>query len=157
MSPTNDLVVTTPSDLEIRMSRVFDAPRDLVFLAHSKCEHMKRWWGRGNPLDCEMDFRPGGRYRFVEHAPDGEDYAFRGEYLEIVEPEKLSYTFEFEGMPGHVCVDTLLFEEHDGKTTLTSTTRFDSVEDRDGMIESGMEEGANESMRALDALLATWK
>ncbi|CAM04957.1 uncharacterized protein YndB with AHSA1/START domain [Saccharopolyspora erythraea NRRL 2338] len=157
MSPTDDLVVTTPSDLEVRMSRVFDAPRDLVFAAHGKCEHIKRWWGRGNPLDCEMDFRPGGRYRFVEHAPDGEDYAFRGEYLEIVEPEKLSYTFEFEGMPGHVCVDTLVFEEHDGKTTLTSTTRFDSVEDRDGMINSGMEEGANESMRALDALLATWK
>ncbi len=64
--------MTTPSDLEIKMVRVFDAPRALVFEAHSTCEHVKHWWGRGNPLDCEMDFRPGGTYRFVEHAPDGE-------------------------------------------------------------------------------------
>src|SRR5262245_33172560 len=82
---SGNLTVTLPSDLEIKMVRVFDAPRALVFEAHTTCEHVKHWWGRGNPLDCEMDFRPGGSYRFVEHAPDGQ-YAFRGEYLEIRAP-----------------------------------------------------------------------
>jgi uncharacterized protein YndB with AHSA1/START domain len=147
------LTVTTPSDREIVMSRVFDAPRELVFAAHSKCEHIKRWWGRGNPLDCEIDFRPGGKYRFVEHA-DGETYAFRGEYREIVAPERIVQTFEFEGMPGHVAVETLVLTEHDGKTTLTSTSLFSNVEDRDGMLQSGMETGAKESMDALAKLLA---
>lgn len=154
---STSLTVTTPSDREIVMTRVFDAPRERVFAAHSKCEHIKRWWGRGNPLDCEMDFRPGGRYRFVEHAPDGETYAFRGEYREIEAPARIVQTFEFEGMPGHICVETLVFEEHDGKTTLTSTTVFDSKEDRDGMLSSGMEQGAKESMNALAELLANWE
>jgi uncharacterized protein YndB with AHSA1/START domain len=157
MSQTSSgqLTVTTPSDREIVMTRVFDAPRALVFEAHSKCEHTQRWWGRGNPLDCEMDFRPGGTYRFVEHEPDGGDHAFRGEYREIVAPERIVQTFEYEGMPGHVSVETLVFTEHDGKTTLTSTTVFDSVEDRDGMLNSGMEAGARESMDHLARLLAT--
>jgi uncharacterized protein YndB with AHSA1/START domain len=150
------ITVTTPTDQEIVMSRVFDAPRERVFEAHSRCEHIKRWWGRGNPLDCDVDFRPGGSYRFVEHAPDGNDYAFRGEYREIVAPERIVQTFEFEGMPGHVAVETLVMTEEAGKTTLTSTTVFDSKEDRDGMLSSGMEEGANESYDKLDELLASW-
>jgi uncharacterized protein YndB with AHSA1/START domain len=150
---SSKLTVTLPSDLEITMARVFEAPRALVFEAHSKPEHVKHWWGRGNPLDCEMDFRPGGRYRFVEHAPDGEDYAFRGEYREIVAPERIVQTFEFEGMPGHVAEETLVLTEESGKTTVTSTTRFASKEDRDGMLASGMEVGANESYDALDAYL----
>src|SRR5213592_3453630 len=103
------LTVTTPSDREIVLTRVFDAPRALVFEAHSRCEHVRRWWGRGNPLDCEMDFRPGGTYRFVEHAPGEGDFAFRGEYREIVAPERIVQTFEFEGLPGHVSVETLAF------------------------------------------------
>jgi len=157
MSKTGSaLTVTTPSDLEIVMSRTFDAPRELVFKAHSTCEHVKRWWGRGNPLDCEMDFRPGGTYRYVEHAKDGNSYAFHGEYREIVAPERIVSTFEFEGAPGKVCVDTTVLEEHDGRTTLTTTSRFASVEDRDGMLNSGMETGANESLDHLAELLATW-
>src|SRR3712207_815152 len=100
------LTVTRRGDREIVMTRVFDAPRELVFEAHSRCEHVKQWWGRGNPLDCEMDFRPGGSYRFVEHAPDGGEYAFRGEYREIERPERIVWTFEWEGMPGHVSVET---------------------------------------------------
>jgi uncharacterized protein YndB with AHSA1/START domain len=150
------LTVTTPSDREIVMTRVFDAPRALVFEAHSKCEHVRQWWGRGNPLDCDMDFRAGGKYRFVEHADDGNEYGFRGEYREIATPERIVQTFEFEGMPGHVSVETLTFTEEGGKTTLTSTIVFDSVEDRDGMLSSGMEQGAKESLDHLAALLATW-
>lgn len=151
---SDDLTVTLPSDLEIKMVRVFDAPRTLVFAAHAKCEHVKRWWGRGNPLDCEMDFRAGGTYRFVEHAPDGQQYAFRGEYREIRAPERIVQSFEFEGMPGQVCVETLELTEKDGKTTVTSVTRFDTKEDRDGMVSSGMEHGARESYQALAAYLA---
>lgn len=150
----HELTVTLPSDREVQMTRVFEAPRALVFEAHSKCEHVTQWWARGNKMACEMDFRPGGRWRFVEHAPDGEDYAFRGEYREIVAPEKLSWTFEFEGMPGNVLVETLSFEEHDGKTTVTSVSRYESKEARDGMIASGMEVGAAESYNHLDELLA---
>lgn len=151
---SDNLTVTLPSDLEITMVRVFEAPRALVFAAHTQCEHVKHWWGRGNPLDCEMDFRPGGSYRFVEHAPDGE-YAFRGEYREIQPPERIVQTFEFEGMPGHVCVETLELTEEDGKTTITSVTRFDTKEDRDGMVSSGMADGARASYEALDKYLAT--
>lgn len=151
---TENLTVTMPSDLEVKMVRVFDAPRALVFEAHSKCEHLKHWWGRGNPLDCEVDFRPGGRYRFVEHAPDG-DWAFRGEYRAIEAPHLIVQTFEFEGMPGHVCEETLELTEEGGKTTVTSITRFDTKEERDGMVASGMEVGARESYDALDTYLAT--
>ena len=150
---SDNLTVTLPSDLEIKMVRVFEAPRALVYEAHTKCEHVKHWWGRGNPLDCEMDFRAGGTYRFVEHAPDG-DYAFRGEYREIQPPERIVQTFEFEGMPGQVCVETLELTEEDGRTTVTSVTRFDTKEARDGMASSGMEVGARESYDALAAYLA---
>jgi uncharacterized protein YndB with AHSA1/START domain len=146
--------VTTPSDLEITTSRAFDAPRELVFAAHTQAEHLKHWWGRGNPLDVEIDFRVGGGYRFVEHA-DGQEHGFRGEYREIVEPERIVQTFEYEGMPGHVAVQTLVFAESDGKTTVTGTTRFDTRPDRDGMLDSGMADGAEQSYRALDAYLTT--
>ena len=149
MVPTNSssLTVALPSDREIVMARVFDAPRALVFEAYTKPEHVARWWGRtGSTLPvCDIDLRVGGAWRFVERQADGSEYGFSGEYREIVPPERLVYTFEFEGMPGHVVVETLTFVEHDGKTTLTSTSVFDSVEDRDGMLQSGMEAGASES------------
>ena len=150
----NAIDVSTPSDTEIQMTRVFDAPRDLVFAAHSQAEHLKHWWGRGNPLDVEIDFRVGGRYRFVEHA-DGSAHAFRGEYREISVPDKIVQTFEYEGMPGHIAVETLLLEERDGKTYVTSITRFDTRDERDGMLNSGMAEGAGQSYAALAAYLDT--
>jgi uncharacterized protein YndB with AHSA1/START domain len=153
-SDRNTLTVTTPSDREIVMTRVFDAPRDLVFEAHSSCEHLSHWWGprRYEIASCEMDFRPGGAWRIV-HRGEGQEFGFRGEFREIRRPEVITWTFEFEGMPGHVSVQTLAFEEHDGKTTLTSTLLFDSIEDRDGMINSGMESGAAESMDRLEEYL----
>lgn len=145
--------LTLPSDTEITMSRAFDAPRHLVWAAMTQPEHIKRWWGRGNELDVTLDFRVGGSYRYVEHAPDGNDYAFRGEIREIVPQERVVQTFEFEGLPGHVAVETMVLEEQDGKTILTTTSTFSSKEDRDGMLGSGMETGANQSYEALDALL----
>jgi uncharacterized protein YndB with AHSA1/START domain len=149
---SGNLTVTLPSDLEIKMVRVFDAPRALVFEAHSTCEHVQHWWARGNPMDCEMDFRSGGTYRFVEHAPDGE-YAFSGEYREIRAPERIVQTFEYEGWPGRVCVETLELTEDAGRTTVTTLIRFDTKEDRDAMVSSGMEAGATESYDALAAYL----
>ena len=149
------LTVTTPTDREIVMTRVFDAPRDLVFEAHSSCEHMSNWWGprKYEIANCEMDFRPGGAWRIVHRGADGEEFAFRGEFREIVRPEHITWTFEWEGLPGHVSVQTVAFEEQDGKTTLTSTSVFDTVEDRDGMLASGMEGGAAESMDRLGEYL----
>jgi uncharacterized protein YndB with AHSA1/START domain len=149
------LMVTTPSDREIVMTRVFDAPLELVFDAHSSCEHMSRWWGprRYEVVSCEMDFRPGGVWRIVHRGPDGTEHAFRGAFREIVRPERIAWTFEYEGLPGHVSVQTLTLEEHEGKTKLTATSVFDTVEDRDGMLRSGMEEGAAESYERLDEYL----
>src|ERR671919_13844 len=151
----NKLKVTTPSDKEIAMSRVFDAPRDLVFEAHTSCEHLSNWWGprKYEIVSCEIDFRPGGAWRIVHRGPDGEEYGFRGEYREIVPPERIVWTFEFEGMPGQVTEETMTLEEHDGKTTFTTKSVFDSVEARDGMLESGMESGAAETMDRLDEYL----
>ena len=152
------LTLTTPSDREIVMTREFDAPRELVFEAHTKCEHLEKWWGpRKYTLAlCEMDFRPGGKYRFLHRGPDGvEEHGFRGEYREIVPPERIVWTFEYEGMPGHVSVDTLTLEDiGGGKTKLVAHSLFDSAEDRDGMLQSGMEEGAGETWDRLAELLA---
>jgi uncharacterized protein YndB with AHSA1/START domain len=146
---------TTPSDREIRMTRVFDAPRELVFQAHTDPNQIPHWWGpRGMTTTVDtMDVRPGGAWRFVQRDPEGNEYGFRGEYREVVPPERLVYTFEFEGMPGHVLVETTTFEEHGGKTTVSSTALFDSVAGRDGMLESGMESGAIESWDRLEELL----
>jgi uncharacterized protein YndB with AHSA1/START domain len=156
---SNQLTVTTPSDREIVMTRVFDAPRDLVFEAHTSCEHMSNWWGprKYEFASCELDFRPGGKWRIVHRAEGEEDQGFRGEFREIVRPERIVWTFEWEGMPGHISVDTLTLEEHNGKTTITATSVFDSVEDRDGMLQSGMESGAAETYDRLDEYLEILK
>jgi len=157
-SGSNTLTVTTPTDREIVMTRVFDAPRDLVFEAHSSCEHMSKWWGprRYEIGSCDMDFRSGGAWRIVHRGAEGE-FGFHGEFREIVRPERITWTFEYEGMPGHVSVQTVTFEEQDGKTTLTATVVFDTVEDRDGMLQSGMESGAAESMDRLEEYLEILK
>jgi uncharacterized protein YndB with AHSA1/START domain len=157
MDVKDSLTVTLPSDREIVMTREIDAPRDLVFEAFSKPEHVVHWWGRiGSTLPvCEMDFRPGGAWRFVERDAGGAENAFRGEYRDIVRPERIVQTFEFEGMPGHISLDTMVFEDLGGRTRLVDTSVFDSVEDRDGMLQSGMEEGAAELFIRLADYLQT--
>jgi uncharacterized protein YndB with AHSA1/START domain len=159
MSPSgNKLTVTTPSDREIVMTRLFDAPRDLVFEAHTSCEHMSNWWGprKYEIADCDVDFRPGGAWRIV-HRAEGEEHVFSGEFREIVPPERIVWTFEWGGAPGHGSVETLVLDEHDGKTTLTATSVWGTVEDRDGMVQSGMEEGAAETYDRLDEYLEELK
>ena len=150
------LTVTTPTDREITFTRQFKAPRDLVFEAHSSCEHMSNWWGpRGYEIAfCDLDFRPGGAWRIVQRGPDGTEYGFRGEFREIVQPERITWTFEFDGVPGHVSVQTVTFEEREGVTTIAGTAVFESVEDRDGMIESGMEAGMVETYDRLEEYVA---
>jgi uncharacterized protein YndB with AHSA1/START domain len=101
-----------------------------------------------------MDVRPGGAWRFVQRDPDGNEFAFNGVYHEVLPPERLVYTFEFEGVPGHVLLETVTFEELDGKTRLTDRSVFQTVEDRDAMVQSGMESGAKEAMDRLAELLA---
>ena len=149
------MTLTMPSDREIVLTRVFDAPRALVFKAHTDPNLIPLWWGprRLTTIIDTLDLRPGGAWRFVQHDADGNEYAFNGVYREIVPPERLVSTFEFEGMPGHILLQTLTLEEHDGKTKLTSTALFESVEDRDGMLQSDMESGAAEGYDRLDDLL----
>lgn len=144
-----------PSDREIVMEHVFDAPRELVFKTYTDPNLIPKWWGprRLTTTIDKMEVRVGGRWRFVQHDAAGSEYAFNGEYREIVPCERISYTFEFEGLPGHVLLETVTFEEHDGKTKLTVTALFQSAEDRDGMLQSGMEEGATESQDRLAELL----
>ena len=152
------LTVTLPSDREVALERAFDAPRHLVFEAFTKAEHLRHWWGlfEGSTMTvCEIDARPGGAWRMVLRGADGDENGFRGEFREFVPPERLSWTFEWEGLPGHISVDTMNFSEHDGVTTVRGVTRFDSVEDRDGMVASGMESGAAASYDVLDKYLTS--
>jgi uncharacterized protein YndB with AHSA1/START domain len=151
----NKFTVTTPTESEIVMTRVFDAPRDLVFEAHTSCEHMSHWWGprKYEIASCDVDFRPGGGWRIVHRGPEGDEYVFHGEFREIVRPERITWTFEWEGMPGHVSVQTVVFEEHDGKTTLTASAGYDTVEERDANLESGMLDGAAETYDRLEEYL----
>jgi uncharacterized protein YndB with AHSA1/START domain len=145
------------SDREVEMTRVFDAPRALVFAAYSKPEHIPHWWGPRSVTTIveAMDVRPGGAWRFIQRDADGAEYAFYGEYREVEPPERIVSTFEFEGFPGLVVVDTLTLREADGKTTLTVISRFTSREERDRMVESGLEGGAREMWERLAEHLET--
>jgi uncharacterized protein YndB with AHSA1/START domain len=156
MKNTGTLKVTTPADNEIVMTRVFDAPRRLVFDAFSKPELLKRWFGpRGWSLvTCEVDLRVGGGFRFVLRSPDGKDMGMRGVYREIVPPERSVHIESFDDYPGESQV-TAVFSEQGGKTTLTATILYPSREVRDAVIRSGMEHGAAESYDRLAELLAS--
>lgn len=147
--------VSTPTEREIRIERVFDAPRERVWRAFTDPALVAQWWGRGHKLVIErMEVERGGHWRFVEHAPDGV-HGFEGRYREVTAPQRLVQTFEWDGMPGHVVIETAVFEDlGDGRTRVVNTSLFHTTEERDGMLHSGMEQGLNESYAALDRLLA---
>jgi uncharacterized protein YndB with AHSA1/START domain len=147
--------VTAPGDREIRIERIFNAPRERVWRACTDPSLVAQWWGRGNTLVVErMELERGGHWRFVEHSPQGV-HGFEGRYREVTPPERIEQTFEWDGMPGHVSVETVTFEDlGDGRTKVVITSLFHTREDRDGMLQSGMEQGLNESHAALDRLLA---
>ena len=157
-SPMTDLqVVADPGTQQIVITRSFDAPRELVFKAFTDPDAIRRWWGQrdSETVVDQLEARPGGRWRFVQRSQDGSEHGFHGVYHEAAAPERIVYTFEWEGMPGHVLLETVTFEEQDGKTQMTDTSVFQSVADRDGMLQSGMESGAAESFDRLDEYLAT--
>jgi uncharacterized protein YndB with AHSA1/START domain len=151
---TSDL--TTPTDREIHIERVFDAPRDLVWRAFTEPELVAQWWGRGNKLVIErLEVERGGHWRFVEHTADGV-HGFEGRYREVTPLDRLIWTFEWDGMPGYVAVDTTTFEDlGDGRTKVITTSLFHTTEERDGMLEAGMQKGLDESYAALDRLLSS--
>ena len=145
--------VTTPTDRSIHTERIFNAPRDRVWRAFTEPDLVAQWWGRGNKLVVErMEVERGGHWRYVEHGPDGE-HGFEGRYREVTPQERLVMTFEWDGMPGHVAVETIVFEALGDRTKMVNTTLFHTMEERDGMLQSGMETGMNESFAALDRLL----
>ena len=148
--------VTTPSDQEIRMTRVFDAPRQLVFEAMTRPEHVKQWWGRlgegySVPV-CEIDLRPGGAWRFVNRHPKGEA-VFYGVYREIAPPERLVFTEIYEPFPDAESVVNSEFSEESGKTRLTVTVRYPSMEVRDMVMKTGRAGGAAISYDRLEDLV----
>jgi uncharacterized protein YndB with AHSA1/START domain len=138
--------MTTPSDREIRLTRLFDAPRALVFEAMHTPEHVKQWWGclaEGYSVPvCEIDLRPGGAWRFVNRLPNGKEVAFHGVYREIARPERVVNTEIFEEYPDVESVVTTILAEEKGKTRLTVTAAYPSVEVRDMVLKSGMDRGA---------------
>ena len=149
--------VTTPSEQEIHMTRLFDAPRQLVFDAMTQPRHIKRWWGclgEGYSVPvCEMDLRPGGRWRFVNRHPKGEA-AFHGEIRELTPPDRLVFTEIFEDFPDVVSVVTSEFVAEGDRTRLSVTVRYPSKEVRDMVIASGMSTGAGISYDRLEDLVA---
>jgi uncharacterized protein YndB with AHSA1/START domain len=150
-SNANATTYTTPSDREIAVTRVFDAPRRLVFEAHTKPEHLKNWMlgpdGWTMPV-CEIDLRPGGMWHFVWRRADGSEMEMRGVYKEVVPPEKLVST-ESWGGDWPETTNTLTLSEQDGKTTLTITILYPSKEARDAVLNTGMKDGMNQSFERL--------
>jgi uncharacterized protein YndB with AHSA1/START domain len=159
MTNIGKLKITTPSDRELAMTRVFDAPRGMVFDACTKPELIKRWLGvrAGWTMPvCKVDLRVGGKYRYVWRGPQGNEMGMGGVYREVVRPERIVATEVFDDAwyPGEA-VDTMGFVEKAGKTTLTTTVLYASKEARDGVLKSPMASGVEESYAGLDALLAS--
>jgi uncharacterized protein YndB with AHSA1/START domain len=146
--------LTTPSDREITITRLFDAPRRLVFDAMTIPEHVRRWWGilddNHSVTVCEIDLRVGGAWRFVGRGPEGEIPAFYGIYREIAPPERLVYTENFEPFPDAEAIVTQVLTEEGGKTRLTVTSLYPSLDVRDMVLKTGMDKGAALSYNRLD-------
>jgi uncharacterized protein YndB with AHSA1/START domain len=147
---------STPSDREIVLTRLFDAPRDLVFTAMTTPKHVRRWWGilddRYSMITCEIDLRVGGAWRWVGRGPSGE-FAFRGVYHEIEAPGRLVFTEVFEPFPQEESLVTQTLTDENGKTRLTMRAMYSSLEVRDSVLKTGMTRGAGLSYDRLEALV----
>lgn len=158
MSKNSTTIIAEPSKQELFIIREFDAPPSLVYRAHIEQEIFAQWLG---PRDLTVEFTTfepvtGGRWRFINKDKDGNEYGFHGTFHEV-SPERIIQTFEFEGLPesGHVSLETMTLEAlPNGRTRLTSHAIYQSIADRDGMVESGMETGVNEGYDRLDEMLA---
>lgn len=159
MTITRELHVTTPSDTEIAMTRTFDAPRPLVYEAFTKPELVRRWLGAVagyTMVQCEIDLRVGGAYRYVWRGPDGGRMGMAGVYREVVPVERIVSTEKFEeAWYEGEAVGTALFEEDSGRTVVTTTVRYASREARDGVLRSPMASGVSTGYQALDDVLLT--
>jgi uncharacterized protein YndB with AHSA1/START domain len=146
--------VTTPSDLEIVITRAFDAPRTVVFDAWTKAEHVAQWWDpSGRPLAvCEIDLRPSGTFRFVHQGPDGLRHPFTGIYREIAPPERLVFTTRSPS--GAESVGMLVFSEHARRTTVTMTIACRSKADRDALLKMRVDVGTSRTLDNLDEYLS---
>jgi uncharacterized protein YndB with AHSA1/START domain len=163
MATKNETKLTVePGKQEIFITREFEAPRELVFKAFTDPDLIVKWLGP-RMLKIKLDkFEPksGGSYRYIHVDPTGNEFAFHGVVHDLTAPERIIQTFEFEGLPesGHVVLETVKFEALPGnRTRITNQSVFQSVEDRDGMVKSGMEWGVNESHQRLDELFETIK
>ena len=149
-SMVGETTFTTPSDREIEMTRLFDAPRELVFETFTNPEHVPHWFGpRGWSVPvCEIDLRPGGAWRYVLRGPNGEEMGMSGVYRELAPPERVVTTESFDDYPGE-SLNTLTLTEEDGKTRYTATVLYADKETRDAVLASGMSEGAAETLDRL--------
>ena len=154
---SSSLEITLPSDREILMTRTFNAPRDLVFEAMTKAEHVRRWWGPCHLTAdvCEIDFRVGGKWRYVLHAPDGKKVEFTGIYREILAPERIVATecYVEPSVGNPEWLSTVTLEDLGEKTKLTNRVLHPSKEQRDGHVNAGMESGAAETYDRLNTLV----
>ena len=148
---------STPSDREVRLTRLFDAPVDLVFEAMTKPEHVRVWWGalsdKHSVTVCEIDLRPGGSWRFVGRGPEGDYPAFYGTYKEVAPPGRVVFTECFEPFPDEESLVTSTLTEENGKTRLTVIARYSSLAVRDMVLGTGMASGAAASYTRLEQLL----
>lgn len=159
MSKNKTTITAEPGKQELFVTREFDAPRDLVFRAHTDPDIYVRWMGPRDLTTNLETFEPvsGGRWRFIQKDKDGNEFGFHGVNHDVTAPERIIGTFEFEGLPetGHVILETTKFEElPGGRTRVTTQSVFQSVEDRDGMVASGMESGVVDGYERLDEILA---
>lgn len=152
-------IIAEPGSLEVVTTYTVDGPSELVFKAHTDPDLIPRWWGPRyltTTID-KLEARPGGQWRFIQRDPDGNEYGFHGVYHDLTSPQRIVQTFEYEGAPGHVILDTLTLEDLGGRTKVTTQSIFQSLEARDGMLQSGMEIGAREGMERMNELLATFQ
>ena len=150
-------IVAEPGVQQIEIIREFDAPRELLFRAHTEPDLLVQWLGPRNlTMTVErFEVRDGGTWRYVHRDADGTEYGFHGVFHGTPSLDGIVQTFEFEGAPGHVSLETLTFEDADGRTRVRNLSVYQSVADRDAMVESGMEKGLNEGYERLDELLST--
>ena len=148
-------ITAEPGVPQVLTSRELDAPRELVYRAFAEPELLAQWLGpRKYTMTVDRyDLRDGGTWRYVHSDEAGNAYGFHGVFHGDPSPEGIVQTFEFEGAPGHVSLDTVTFEEHDGRTTVRSNSLFQSVEARDAMVSSGMGDGMSQGYERLDELL----
>jgi uncharacterized protein YndB with AHSA1/START domain len=149
-------IIAEPGVPQILISRELDAPRELVFRAHTDPELLAQWMGprKYTMIVDRYDVRDGGTWRFVHRDAEGNEFGFHGVFHGMPSLDGTVRTFEYEGAPGHVSLETLTLEEHGGKTVARTNAVFQTLAARDAMIESGMESGMNEGFERLDELLA---